>query len=251
VQFSGSPSTLDAILQGLPYRIVYVSVGSLGHQMVAAPRVNSWADLKGGRIAVSTLGSALSEGVARDMLRDQGLNPDQDVTFVALGTPNNRLSALLAGSVDGALLSSQEAPMGQAQGLKLLPRRPLTALGAPMTTNLDVIQSSPDLVQRFARAVLMGHLLYAERPTEALPLVQRWLDSPDPAYADEVYELVRPGWTADGTLSEAQMRQIISATAAAQKLPADVEPDQVFDFHFVEKAYPELQAVNWNGLWSQ
>jgi ABC-type nitrate/sulfonate/bicarbonate transport system substrate-binding protein len=248
VQFGGSPSTLDAIIQGLPYRILYVSQGRLGHQMAVAGHVNSWADLKGGRIAVSALGSPLSEGLARDLLREEGVNPDE-VSFVALGLPNNRLGGVISGSVDAALLSAQEVPMALNQGLKTLPYKPRVALGSPMTANLELIQSNPDLAQRFVKATLMGHVLYAQRKDEALPVVVRWTDAPDAAYEEQVYELMRPSWTADGTLSDEQMRGVIAAAKQAVKTTEEFTPDQVFDFRFARQAYQDLQAANWHGLW--
>jgi ABC-type nitrate/sulfonate/bicarbonate transport system substrate-binding protein len=247
VQFGGSPSTLDAIIQGLPYRILYVSQGRLGHQMAVAASVNGWADLKGGRIAVSALGSPLSEGLARDILRDEGVNPDE-VSFVALGLPANRLAGVLTGSVEAALLSAQEVPMALNQGLKTLPYKPRVSLGSPMTATLELIQSNPDLVQRFIKGVLMGHLLYAQRREEALPVVVRWTQAPDAAYEEQVYELMRPSWTPDGTLSEEQMRGVIAAARETVKTTQDFAPDQVFDFHFARQAYQDLQAANWHGL---
>jgi ABC-type nitrate/sulfonate/bicarbonate transport system substrate-binding protein len=250
VQFSGAPSTLDAIIQGLPYRILYVSQGRLGHQMAVAAHVNTWADLKGGRVAVSALGSPLSEGLARDILRDEGVNPDE-VSFVALGLPNNRLAGVISGAVEAALLSAQEVPMALNQGLKTLPYKPRVSLGSPMTATLELTQSNPDLVQRFVKATLMGHLLYAQRKDEALPVVARWTEAPDPAYEDQVYEITRPTWTLDGTLGDEQQRGVIAITRESMKTPQEFAPDQVFDFHFAHQAYDDLQAANWHGLWSK
>ncbi|HZR97173.1 MAG TPA: ABC transporter substrate-binding protein [Chloroflexota bacterium] len=248
VQFSGSPSTLDVIIQGVPYRILYVSQGQLGHQMAVAAHVNGWADLRGGRIAVSALGSPLSEGLARDILRDEGVNPDE-AQFVALGLPSNRLAGVLSGSVDAALLSAQEVPMALNQGLKTLPYKPRVSLGSPMTATLELAQSNPDLVQRFVKGVLMGHLLYAQRKDEALPVVARWTEAPDPAYEEQVYAIMRPTWTPDGMLSDEQQRGVIAATREAVKATQEFAPDEVFDFRFARQAYQELQAANWHGLW--
>jgi ABC-type nitrate/sulfonate/bicarbonate transport system substrate-binding protein len=247
VQFGGSPSTLDAIIQGLPYRIIYVSQGRLGHQMAVAANVHSWADLKGGRIAVSALGSPLSEGLARDILRDEGVNPEE-AHFVALGLPANRLGGVISGSVEAALLSAQEVPMALNQGLKTLPYKPRVSLGSPMTATAELIQSNPDLVQRFVKGLLMGHVLYAQRREEALPVVVRWTDAPDTAYEEQVYELMRPTWTTDGTLSDEQQRAVIAATRESVKATQEFAPDQVFDFRFARQAYQDLQAANWHGI---
>ena len=138
--------------------------------------------------------------------------------------------------------------MALNQGLKTLPYKPRVSLGSPMTANLELIQSNPDLVQRFVKGVVMGHLLYAQRREEALPVVVRWTEAPDTAYEEQVYELMRPTWTTDGTLSDEQQRGVIAAAKQAVKTTEEFAPDQVFDFHFARQAYQDLQAANWHGL---
>ena len=146
-------------------------------------------------------------------------------------------------------LSAQEVPMALNQGLKTLPYKPRVSLGSPMTATLELLQSNPDLAQRFVKATLMGHLLYAERKDEALAAVARWTEAPDPAYEEQVYAIMRPTWTTDGTLSDEQQRGVIAATRESVKTTQEFAPDQVFDFRFARKAYQELQAANWHGLW--
>jgi NitT/TauT family transport system substrate-binding protein len=57
------------------------------------------ADLKGAKIGVTARGSS-QEVWLRRMLPEAGLNPDKDVTFVAVGLVPTALSALQAGQID-------------------------------------------------------------------------------------------------------------------------------------------------------
>jgi ABC-type nitrate/sulfonate/bicarbonate transport system substrate-binding protein len=56
-------------------------------------------DLKGAKIGVTARG-AQAENLLRVMLRDAGLDPDNDVTIVATGAVDTSLAALSAGQVD-------------------------------------------------------------------------------------------------------------------------------------------------------
>jgi hypothetical protein len=47
------------------------------------------------------------------------------------------------------------------------------------------------------------------------------------------------------------MRDIIADARQTQQVEREFTPDQVFDFRFVRRAYDELKAANWEGLWSR
>ncbi len=92
-----------------------VFMGSATYRLpfVVAPEVETFADLRGTRIAVD----ALSTGFAfllRDMLATGGLAP-QDYTLVPTGAPLERWQAVQSGAVSGALLNAYLE--GQAHNL--------------------------------------------------------------------------------------------------------------------------------------
>ncbi|HLH22240.1 MAG TPA: ABC transporter substrate-binding protein [Chloroflexota bacterium] len=250
VQFAGSPSTLDAVIKGLPYRIVFVSVDRLGHQLIVARGINSYADLKGGRLAISGAGS-LTDSLTRSILQENGLVPDQDVTFVSIGSPENRVSAVLSGAVQGSLLSAEEGMAALDQGLKTLPFAPRTTISAPLTTSEQLVQNNPDLIYRFVKGSLMGHLMYSHKKDQVFPLVMKYLSSDDSAYQERIYALTVPIWKEEADLDEQQQQELIARARATNNVARDFTPAQVFDFQFVHRAYQELKDANWEGLWSQ
>ncbi|HZU06692.1 MAG TPA: ABC transporter substrate-binding protein [Chloroflexota bacterium] len=250
VHFTGAPSALDAIIKGLPYRVVMVNEDRLGHRFVVGRRINSYADLKGGKIAISSPGG-LTDKLARLVLPAHGLDPDRDVTLISIGTPENRVAALLSGAIDGSFQSPSETVAALDQGLKTLPFEPPAAVGGAMITTEQLIRSNPDFVARFVRGALMGHLLYGYRKDEVMPAVMKFLSAQDRSYEERVYDLVRPIWREDGALDEQQMRDIIADARQTQQVEREFTPDQVFDFRFVRRAYDELKAANWEGLWSR
>src|SRR5262249_61440731 len=75
--------------------------------------------LKGGSVAISRFGTA-SDFVARYALNKIGLVPGKDATIVQVGGVPDRLGALLAGKVQGAILNPPASFVGQKKGLNIL-----------------------------------------------------------------------------------------------------------------------------------
>jgi NitT/TauT family transport system substrate-binding protein len=65
--------------------------------------VKSPQDLRGKRIAVTSIGSS-TDYAARAIMRHFGLNPDKDATIIALGGGTTIWSAIKGGSVEAAIL---------------------------------------------------------------------------------------------------------------------------------------------------
>jgi NitT/TauT family transport system substrate-binding protein len=61
-------------------------------------------DLKGKKIAVSSLGG-MSTLVVHEIVARSGLDPDRDVTYLAVGGSETRSGAMAAGFVDAALMT--------------------------------------------------------------------------------------------------------------------------------------------------
>src|SRR5205814_9689551 len=74
---------------------------------------------KGGYVALSRFGTA-SDFVARYALSRIGLVPGKDVAIVQVGGVPDRLGAVLAGKVQGAILNPPASFIGQKKGLNIL-----------------------------------------------------------------------------------------------------------------------------------
>jgi ABC-type nitrate/sulfonate/bicarbonate transport system substrate-binding protein len=125
-------------------------------KMISCYRQNEWwitgvrkgiekpADLKGGKITGGPL-NGRNTYVQREIVKQLGLNPDKDVTFVPVGGgSDNRLRALVNGQVDAAsLFPRHKAPLEKAGGkfiysqLHHTPQESFAALGGWLTKNED------------------------------------------------------------------------------------------------------------------
>ena len=67
--------------------------------MLVKPEIKRAEDLRGKRIATSSLGS-LGDFLFKYILRKNGLDPNREITWLSIGTPPERLQALFSGVVD-------------------------------------------------------------------------------------------------------------------------------------------------------
>lgn len=82
--------------------------------------IDTAADLKGKTITGGQFGSR-NDFLIRKLLTDHGIDPDKDVKLVSTGGQSNeRLQAVLAGTVDGASLQLRHKSLLEAQGGKFL-----------------------------------------------------------------------------------------------------------------------------------
>jgi NitT/TauT family transport system substrate-binding protein len=111
-------STLRGIIGGFPIKFVAVSVRKSEHFLVARPEFKDLKDLKGKRLAVSTL-FGTDQRAAEEMLRAKGFPIDFNKP-IALGDAPVRAQALRAGIVESAAVSSPFDLTLKADGFRVL-----------------------------------------------------------------------------------------------------------------------------------
>lgn len=123
VQGVGGPEAISAALGGADVVLLASIVNTLSFDLMVTKEINRAEDLKGKRVAISRFGSATDVG-SQLALKKLGINP-KDVAFLQVGSNPARLSALLTGQVQGALLNSDtHAPQARKQGLRTLASLP-------------------------------------------------------------------------------------------------------------------------------
>ncbi len=94
---------LSASVQGMPLKSVMGWFDKPLHMLIARPNIKKITDLKDKKVAVSTYGS-IPHVMLREALAAPGMNPEKDITVLALGGSGDRLAALAAGIVDATPL---------------------------------------------------------------------------------------------------------------------------------------------------
>jgi NitT/TauT family transport system substrate-binding protein len=105
----GAGGSMAAASRGADVKIVGCHWLAPPHGVYVRSRIASIADLKGKAVAVSSPGS-FPEIFARAAFEKAGI-PVAQVRFAAMGADTDRYKALMAGVVDGAVISSEYVPI--------------------------------------------------------------------------------------------------------------------------------------------
>ena len=120
----GAGGAMMAAARGADVRIVGCNWLAAPHGVYVRPNIASMADLKGKSVAVSTPGT-FPEIFARAAFEKAGI-PVGQVRFAAMGSDTDRYKALIAGVVDGAIITNEFVPISGKDGIRDL--MPATAV---------------------------------------------------------------------------------------------------------------------------
>src|SRR5262249_26110729 len=204
-------------------------------------------ELRGQRVGISSRGDG-AEMIARLVLERAGLDPDADLTWVVLGSGTARYQALLAGSVEAAVLSSPSDVLARRAGLRELSsfsRQMEAGSSAGTGAPIDFLRRRPETARRWLEATIKGLRYFKAERAESIRIMAPHLDL-DEELSAEVYDAVVDSFGTDGTMDEAGMRLEIDLTRRALGLAdKDVAPDQVFDFTLTHEALRALDRSGW------
>ena len=146
-----------ATIQGFPVKGVMGWFDRPLHILIARPGIKKITDLKGKKIAVSTIGSA-PHIILREAFSQSGMNPDRDVTTLAVGGSGDRLAALIAGTVDATPVDVAYGEKAEKLGLvSLLYLGDVVNLRlGGFGVSIDKIRKNPSQIVRVIRATLKG-----------------------------------------------------------------------------------------------
>jgi NitT/TauT family transport system substrate-binding protein len=165
-------AVINAVGQGLPVVGVATAVPRqiYGFYLPDGSPIKSYADLKGKKIGISSPTSGVYP-FAQAALASEGIDPNNDVTFVTTGSGAPQLAALKSGNVDVlATWDTQVATFANlGENLTALPATEIANQPADLiTTNTTFLKQHPDQVVAFSRAILES-IAYAEKhPDQAL-----------------------------------------------------------------------------------
>jgi NitT/TauT family transport system substrate-binding protein len=232
-------TTAVASVQGLPVKTVMGWFDRPLHMLVARPQIKNIAELKGKRVAVSAIGSP-PHILVREALRKNGMNPDKDATFLAVGGSSDRLAALAAGTVDATPLDvayiAKTEQLGLTSVVYLGDVVDLRLGGLAVAT--EKIEKNPDQIRRVVRATWRGIAFLKSNKKETLAIMQDYLNL-SPTHVDKVYQYALKSLTLDGGVAKASLENELRLVKERLKLKDDIPVDKVADWRFVK----ELSSV--------
>jgi ABC-type nitrate/sulfonate/bicarbonate transport system substrate-binding protein len=165
---SDVPAMLGLSVSGImDLKVISITFNRLEHIFVTRKDIAKPEELRGKRVAVSRIGSA-SDIVTRMVIRQWKIDPEKEVTILQSGNTPTRMSALVAGHVDAALISPDNIAKILATGccrvLIDLSELPLDYARFGGTVPLSMITTQRETLRRYLQATIEGIYLFKTQP---------------------------------------------------------------------------------------
>ncbi len=225
---------LSASVQGMPLKSVMGWFDKPLHMLIARPNIKRLTDLKDKRVAVSGFGS-IPHVMLREALAGAGMNPDKDITVLALGGSGDRLAALISGIVDATPLD-----IAYIQRTEKLGYNNLLYLGDVVNLRLgglaasnDKIQRNPEQITRVIRATLKGVRFMKTNKPETLAIMRDYLKiSGD--YVEKIYLFALKSLNEDGLVAKSSLDNEIRLAREQLKVKEEVAESKVAEWKFIK-----------------
>ena len=235
-------SMLNAIMQGMAAKLLAVMTEKPPYYIVARPGINSVMELRGKKLAAQQRG--LSDRIAAEaILESKGIDL-KDVQFVTIsGDLPVRMGVLTSGLADAVCLLPPGPVLLEKDGYRIVAGPNDIKVGSPtmgVTASVKRLTEKRAEVKKLLRAMARGLRFVRERRDETVAIMAQWF-ALKPDVASKSYDLILPGYSQDGSLSDATMQAIIDLRVQTLGLPRPASLDQVRDFSVVREVQREMR----------
>jgi ABC-type nitrate/sulfonate/bicarbonate transport system substrate-binding protein len=156
--------------------------------VITQPNIQSVRDLKGKLLGISRGRDASYVRLAK-LLRDHGLNPNEDVKFLSIGGgEGGRLSALKAGVIHATMLFPPFDLIARNEGLKVLEKFDVPTPGGGINTTAALLKQNRPLVINFLKGYIEGIHYMIGNKTESVRVMQKYFQNSDLAAMSYLYD---------------------------------------------------------------
>jgi len=212
----GTPPGITAIGNGQRFKIVGSGLPrGIGLFFMVRSDLGGWNDLKGRTLGALSIGSC-SYWYLREMLTQNGIDPDHDVTIRGLGKDYPRQFELFEAGEIAALLSPEpNGTIGEQRGLVSVWGNVLTLADVPQlqwaiqVANEDFLRKEPELVRVFLRVAQRASRYLESHPEEWIEFNAKLFDLPR-ELAEKSVARERPTLHFDGRLDRPGLQRAIA-----------------------------------------
>ncbi len=186
------PTVMLADLGGADLINIAHTVPGVQSTLLVKQEIKKPEDLKGKKIATSSLGS-LGDFLFKYIIRKHGMDPNRDVLWISIGTPQERLQALASGVVDAADLSYPVDAQGERMGFRVLfdARKEVVYPSMSVVTRRKNIQDDRDTVTRMIRSHVEGIAYFKTHKDFSMKVLSKYLRMNDRELLEGSYEIFK------------------------------------------------------------
>lgn len=233
----GSGPAMGFHVKGVPAIAVAALYGRPQNLALVVPMnstIHSFADLKGKRIGVTTLGS-LTDWLTRETSRQQGWGSD-GIKVTPLGSMQARMAAMDRGELDGLILEAASGYELQDQNKA----KPVVFFGdivKDFYTHViyateDMIKTRPDVLRRYLRATFKT-IAFIKTHKEFTVKSEAKTIGVSEAVAAKVYDVQLSAFSTDGTFDPKAIEVIRRSLKELGILTFEPDPKQMYTSQFV------------------
>lgn len=185
-----TPTVISADLAGSDMVILAHTMPGVVHALMVKPEIKRVEELKGKKIAVSSLGS-LTDFLVRSIAKKKGLNPDRDLTLIQTGSDSERIIALKSGAVDGAAMSHPGYGRAKKLGFSMLwdAAKEIDYPWMEITTRRASIKADREMIMNYVKAHLEGIALFKKDRDFGRKVIKKTLRLDEDELVSESYEI--------------------------------------------------------------
>ena len=231
-----TPTVIAADLAGSDMVILAHTMPGVVHALMVKPEIKRVEDLKGKKIAVSSLGS-LTDFLVRAIAKKKGLNPDRDLTLIQTGSDSDRIVALKSGVVDGAAMSHPGYGRAKKMGFTMLwdSAKELDYPWMEITSRRANIKADRETIMNYMKAHLEGIARFKKDRDFGIKVIKKTLRIDDDELINESYDIFSKMFLPTPYPNLAGMKVSFEYVAATRPDVWKHKPEEFADSSFVEE----------------
>jgi NitT/TauT family transport system substrate-binding protein len=247
VQFTGAGSSalVSIARANAPLKVVLATNDRVLQWLLTRPDITNPKDLKGKRIATTGV-AAIATFMLKQILNKHGLDGNKDPLYLDVGQ-GNQLTALLAGTMDAAVLSVEQRYVGLDKGMRemfFFGNEVKNSWGTLATTD-KLIKENPKMISSFIRAAVKS-LRYMRQDKEGTVAAMMKFAGVSQQQATRVYDDLIGTFTRNGAVDEEAQKNDLSIIRQVVNAAEAVPNNRAYDFTFALQAEQQLNKTGWN-----
>ena len=246
VQFTGAGSSalVSIARANAPLKVVLATNDRVLQWLLTRPDLTNPKDLKGKRIATTGV-AAIATFMLKQILNKHGLDGNKDPLYLDVGQ-GNQLTALLAGTMDAAVLSVEQRYVGLDKGMRemfFFGNEVKNSWGTLATTD-KLIKENPKMISSFIRGALKS-LRYMRQDKEGTVAAMMKFAGVSQQQATRVYEDLIGTFTRNGAVDDEAQKNDLDIIRQVVNASQPVPSNRAYDFTFALQAEQQLNKAGW------
>lgn len=233
----GPAPAIQTNLKGAGTYIILGNTNRFPYQLIAAPNIKEIAELKGKRFAIARIGAA-DHSAVQFVLPRLGLQPERDLTMIAVGAVPSRFAALTNGSVSGTLLIPPETTKARELGFRVLANFmdiDVDFQQNAIYTTRAIMTRRADAVRRFVMAYSEGIHYIHTNPKGTQRIMKKYLKGDDKSIEEAYTEVVVKAAPKIPYPTKSGLQTLLKFMATTTPELATAKADDFIDTRFVKE----------------